>query len=391
MVTSLQSNIPKLYLIKFLKGFLFCISVTYLFFNSFGLNEMNLFVIQAVFALGVVLFEIPTWFVSDKYSRKWSLVLWCFLWAVAHFLYWISTSFWWFVVAEVLLALWFCCVSGTDTAMLYDTLQWLWREWEYKKFSGRYASLGNFAEAVGWLSGWLIALYFGLDVPFFLDAIFYFFAGLLALTLVEPTFTRLSEDVSSWKQLKGIIKFCWTHAWLRWLMTYSALIGTITISMVRFSQPFLVNNNVPTEYFGIFWMVFNLAVSMFWLFAHRIEEKIWQINFMLLLIVVSFVCLVTIGLYPYLAALPLFFVFQFVRGGSRVVVNDWLHLAVSSEKRATVQSVNSMLFRLSFAVFGPIFGYLSSQITLWPTLIVLACVLCSLAFISYRKYEGAIS
>lgn len=386
---NLEWNIRKLKLIKVFRWFLFAVWINFLFFNSYWLWETDLFIIQSIFAATIVLFEIPTGFVSDKYSRKLSISLWLIIACIWYFVFSIGKWFWWFALAEFLIAVWSCFVSGSDTALLYDTLQQTQKEESFKKSSWLIASFGNRSEALWWIAGWIIWA-FSLSMPFFIDWISIFIAFLISLTLVEPTIHRFQEW-SNIHQIKSVLRYSIKNTKIYLLILFSGFMSTITLSMVRFSQPFLKLNNVPVQYFWIYRAISNLVVWFFGLIAHKVEAYLWSRRFMLLLIVVSFISLIWIWLYPTLYMLPLFLIFQFVRGWSRVIIQDELHTQTDSKMRATIQSINSMFFRLCFVIFWPISWYIAEVYGFGNWLLFMGIVLCWICFYIYRQYYFGIN
>ncbi|MFA6654199.1 MAG: MFS transporter, partial [Candidatus Delongbacteria bacterium] len=69
-----ESNIPKAYTYDFLKNFMLFSGVLVPFFTQWGgIKFSQIMILQAVFTLGMFLFEIPTGVVADRYGRKTSL------------------------------------------------------------------------------------------------------------------------------------------------------------------------------------------------------------------------------------------------------------------------------------------------------------------------------
>ena len=69
------SNIWKLYLHRAIGYFLVTMPIITLFYRSNGLSMQDIFMIQSVFSLSLVLFEIPTGYFSDVYGRKGTMML----------------------------------------------------------------------------------------------------------------------------------------------------------------------------------------------------------------------------------------------------------------------------------------------------------------------------
>lgn len=367
------------------KWFLFTVAVIYLFFNKYWLWEAELFIVQAVFAITVVFFEIPTWFIADKYWRKRSISIWLFISAVGFLMYYLWSWFRWFLIAEFLLAIGSCCKSWSDTSLIYDSLHQQGKTDDFKKASWLLSSISNWSEWIGWIVGWFIGMY-SLEFPFLLDSAVVFIGFLVSLTIQEPSYHKFDHTESNIKQLTSVLRYAYTNKKIFWLIMFSWFMWALTLSMVWFSQPFLTKNGVWPQYIWIYRVVSNLAVGYFWLVAHKLESFRWSKQFTLVLILLSFVSTVGIGIYPHLIMLPLFLIFQFVRGGSRIIVNDELHVQSASKMRATIQSIRSMFFRLCFAVFWPIAWRLSAKYWLGIAIMSLSIVLCSICLFVRRKY-----
>lgn len=71
----ITSNIWKLYLHRALGYFLVIMPIITIFYQENGLSMRDIFVIQSVFSLSLVLFEIPTGYFSDVHGRKKTMIL----------------------------------------------------------------------------------------------------------------------------------------------------------------------------------------------------------------------------------------------------------------------------------------------------------------------------
>ena len=68
-------NVIILLILRAVRWFLLIMPVVTIFYREHGLTHQEVFLIQACFAIGVVLFEIPTGYFSDVLGRKRSLLL----------------------------------------------------------------------------------------------------------------------------------------------------------------------------------------------------------------------------------------------------------------------------------------------------------------------------
>jgi len=75
MIRKIQANIYKLYLIKLSKWLMLIMPIVALFYRENGLNDFDIYFLQAIYAVSVAIMEIPSGYMADIIGRKKSLVL----------------------------------------------------------------------------------------------------------------------------------------------------------------------------------------------------------------------------------------------------------------------------------------------------------------------------
>jgi hypothetical protein len=192
---------------------------------------------------------------------------------------------------------------------------------------------------------------YGLATPFFLDGLCALLAFVLGIFLIEPPRTKIDSQESSWSQIYTIIKRTYNNKKVWRLIVFSALVSAMTINMTWFSQPYMQLVNLPIIYIGWFRCIMNASSGVVSLFIHQIEKFLTERVFMIAIVCWSIVCMLVLAFFPSLWLLPVFFLFQITRQGTRLISNDNLHILSDSSIRATIQSISSMAFRLVFAVW----------------------------------------
>lgn len=87
-------NIIILFFLRAVRWFLVVMPIITIFYQKHGLSMQEIFLIQSVFSIGVVLFEIPTGYFADVIGRKESLIIGMFLGMIGLALYAFSREFW---------------------------------------------------------------------------------------------------------------------------------------------------------------------------------------------------------------------------------------------------------------------------------------------------------
>jgi MFS family permease len=376
MERTLKSNIWKLQAIKALRWFLLIMPIIVLFFQENGLSMCEVFILQSVFSIAIVVFEVPSGYLADIIGRKVSIVAGCILAFAGFAAYSLSYGFWGFLIAELFLGFGSSFISGADSAMIYDTLLETGREDEYKKIEGRLMSVGNFSEGIAGLVGGFLALV-SLRTPFYFEAAITFFSIPVAMSLVEPARHKLDNSEGSIKSILKIVKYSLhEHAEVKWLIIYSALVTVSTLTMVWFIQPYLKLVGLPLALFGAVWAGLQFSVGIFSFYAHKIELFVGRKATLVSLIVLTVIGYCLLSIFQSIWAIGFILIFYFVRGISYPVLKDYINRMITSDIRATVLSVTSLVRRLIFSIFGPVIGWISDLYSLSTAL-----MLCGIIFL----------
>lgn len=343
--------------------------IVVLFYEDNGLTAHHIFILQAIYSVAIVGFEIPSGYAADVLGRKKTLVVGSILGFLGFATYSISNGFTGFLIAEVILGMGSSLISGADSAMLYDSLIAQKREKEYLKLEGRITSIGNFSEATaGILGGFLATL--SLRYPYIGQACIAFLAIPASLTLVEPE--RVKQRLKlNLIDIVRIFKFAIIDDKdLRSNILFSSITGCSTLTMAWFAQFYFEAIHLPVAMFGVVWTLLNLTVGLSSLVAHKVERKLGQVKTVTSITLILGTCYIAMGIFQAYWGLALLFVFYLVRGVATPVLKDYINKITDSEIRATVLSVRNFIIRLLFAAIGPALGYLTGTYSLKLALVL---------------------
>ena len=189
MQRSLEQNIRIIYVMGFFHSFMVVVPVFVPLLQGYGLSMAQVLQTQAIFALTIALFEVPSGYLADIWGRRNSVLLGAAINSVGFFsLLWADT-FAEFVVYEVLLGIGFSLLSGADLALLYDTEVHLAEQGG--KGAGASKSLSRLISIEAAASGAAglmasVLLLWSMDWIIWVQAIVGFAPLLLGLPLVEP-------------------------------------------------------------------------------------------------------------------------------------------------------------------------------------------------------------
>lgn len=143
-----QRNIRLLQVFWFLRDFQLWIPVWIVFLTTergFSLTEIT--GAEGLYLVGIVVLEVPTGAVADRYGRSRSLALGAFCLGLAVLIFAFASSFAVLMVSFMLWSVAHTLMSGADMALLFDTLKLSHRESEYERFAGRGSALSWGARA----------------------------------------------------------------------------------------------------------------------------------------------------------------------------------------------------------------------------------------------------
>lgn len=355
-----EDNIPKLYVIRCAKWFMLYMPIIGLFYADNGLNATQLFLIQAAYSFTSALFAIPSGYFADVLGRRKTLVLGTILAASGFLIYASMRGFWAFFIAEAIMGIGNSCISGTDSAMLYDSLQQSQNQEKYLKYEGRVTSFGCLAETTAALVGGSVAAIFSFDSVFLIQAIIASMAIPAAVLLVEPSREKLLHK--SFKQVADIGFYAlFKHKGLSRTTMLSSVTGVATLTMAWTVQTFFVEQQFTEIQTTIVWVLLNLTVALASFFSDTLE-RVFGVKAMILLIVL----LLPMGYFAFgipsvFVSLFFAFLFYFVRGFATPILKELIQNYCDSEIRATVLSVRDLLIRLGFSIVGPLIGYASDN------------------------------
>lgn len=375
----LRNNRHRVLWLAFSQVFMVIMPIAVPFFQSKGLSMQEVFSLQAVFALVVLVAEVPSGYVADMLGRKQTLIIGGLFAGIGHSLLLVADGFWTLAMFEAALAISHSLVSGADLALAYDTelvlgehraqraastqsdQQVMDREADQqhrqRQVVGKLFAVRTLSEATAGVFCSLLLLYWSMPEAVWVQAVVGWLPLLVALTLVEPPQARMSTG-GHWQNLRTILHHLWnTDQLLRRCLMALCFWPLTTFYAVWLVQELWQQQGIGLVHFGYLWAVFALIATFAGRYAHRVEDWLGSRGLLVLiglLPVVGYIGMASFGMVGGLVAVTAFFL---ARGWGLVVLRDALNRRVPSEFRATANSVASFGFRAGFVVTGPLIGY----------------------------------
>jgi MFS family permease len=361
-MTTLHSNISRLYAFSFLQKMLFPMAIITLFWKDrIGLTLTQILLLQSIFSIATVLLEYPSGYVSDRLGYRVALTIASILGMVGWGFYAVAGTFGQVLAAEILLGISLSFISGSDSALLYETLKAEGQEQFYARHEGRMNGFAQTGEAVGALFAGVIYAAAPL-LPFILQAVVWFLALIITRTMVEPK-RELSPPVSHLAEALRTTRFAFReNRRLRATILLNAVLGMASFYPVWLIQPYMQQSGVPLAWFGPIWAGANLTVALFALASHRVTASLGDRRMIMLFFALIGVGYFGLGVTGGIGGFLFYYLLTAMRGLRGPMMLHHAQTEIPSANRAGILSLQALCFRLLFAATGPLVGKLADAV-----------------------------
>ncbi|WP_298859731.1 MFS transporter [uncultured Sulfitobacter sp.] len=219
---------------QFLNSLLFWQAVWFLYFQS-NLSGAEAIILYSVYDISVTVLEVPSGYFSDRIGRRFTLLLSTLCSLLGCLVLALSGSFALFALGQALLGAGSAFKSGTDSSLLYESLEAAGRADEVEEQevrAWRFSLVGFALSAIfgGAMSMWSDSL------PFFATALAFAIAALLVFAMSEPP----RKAMEALRGQLATLKTALLHPVLAWLFTLSVLMYGFSHLPFVFGQPFIL-------------------------------------------------------------------------------------------------------------------------------------------------------
>lgn len=219
---------------KFAQSLLFWQAVWFLYFQE-ALSPAAAIAMYAIYDLSVTVLEVPLGVVSDRIGRRRTLIAAAGAAAIGSALLGLGDTFLVFALGQALIGAGAAFASGTDSAMLYQSLAALGRNDEVEAQETRALQHSLWGFALSAVIGGAVALW-SFEATFWMAAIAGVAAFALALRLCEPP--RSGDETVVGGQISAL-KAAWAQPVLRWIFALAVVMYGFSHLPFVFGQPFM--------------------------------------------------------------------------------------------------------------------------------------------------------
>lgn len=355
-----RRNIRLFYLSAILTGMVGVFAPTLIIYQTqvLGLSMAQFMLGEGIFALAIMLFEIPSGIWADKFSRRKTLIFGNIMAFLGLLLFGLAQNFLHIIISQIMIGIALAARSGADQAVIYDSLAALGETENYQQVLSKIKSIEYGTAIFATMGGGLIAEYFGLRWPSIIAAFAWGSIAIILYFLKEPEIQRLNKKTSFLEYGKKGFVLIRQSKFLLWLIIFSALAFIGLKINFQTLNPLWEVYNVPLIWFGFALAAYNVVAMTTTLLIPKFLKRFGSIKALGVLWFVLTIGFAGVGIiYLGTVGAILFpIIFQIARSILPIVSNDLLQKETESSTRATLISMKSFVTNLSCAFYLWFFG-----------------------------------
>jgi MFS family permease len=373
-----------MYVIVFLQGLVFYGPVSTVYRQAKGMSMTEIFAIESVSWIIMLLLEVPWGWFADRYGYKKTIIISNFLFFISKIVFFIASSFSVFLLERIFLSAALSGLSGCDITLLYLSGN------DNSSSERIFARYGWFS-AAGLLSASLLSpliIGISLEATALFTIIPYGLAAAASLLLV-----RVKPESMSKPSIRGSFRFIAGNKRFILFVVAAALTAEAVQSVTVFLyQLQYVRSGIGVRYFG-FLLALVQAVRLIGVKSHVLSSRLggFQAVGVLSAVVISGCVLLALTTSPVLSV-----IFVCLIGGSMAlagpIIIDIQNSMVDTGNRATILSAYSMCGGAIAAAADPLIGIgsdrsVQSGFLVCGALSALSCALLLLYMKKSRRHE----
>jgi len=386
-----EHNIKVMFWIQFFGSISFLTPVLTLFYTSRGLSASQILIVLMFWSGAVLLGEVPTGLIADRYGAKRSFLIGTWLKILSMAVLFIADTSWLFYLYSFINGFSVTFFSGADEALIYDSLKENGKEDKMDQAMGKIQSAGFISMILTVLFG----SYFAKDLEseqfmllILLGVFSYFIELLLVMRIKQPSketnyrknpFVQVKEGLVTIKKAPQLL-----------LMFLNVTLVFIPAGAVYeyFNQPLMVDAGLPIYFIGV---MYSIAAVIGYVASRSIGRMTGYFSRIRLMYITGFLAVGGLLLSALFAdslwiIIGSFFLLRWVRAVRYPIYSQLSNDLIPSNIRATTISLLSII---DSGMDLLVFGFLSYIAISGYTYILLSCSIIALigTLLPIRKWK----
>jgi MFS family permease len=344
-----------------LQGMILWVPVEKLFMTQIGFNAASVGVLAAAYAAVVPLLEVPSGILADRRSRRLVMVTASAALMASSLLGGLSTNVTMYVLAAMILGVYFAMNSGTVDSIVYDlVLEETGSNALYETWIGRVRMVESGAFVASALGGGALAGVTSARLTYFASIPFMVLAVVAFLRFDEPRLHRSANPVRLRTHIAITVRTMIRQRMVLQVMLLTAMVALVSQAIFEFGPLWLIALSAPAVLFGPYWAALTATLGLGGYLAGklRLDRRATPV-----LLACAGPCVaVTLAVSRSLAAVVIAqAVLALILAIVGIHAGRLLHDSVSSTVRTAVSSGAGTLSWVLFLPFSLVFGRLARE------------------------------
>lgn len=342
----------------------------YLAYKGMSLVEIGL--LESIFHITGFISEIPSGAIADLIGRKKIIVLGRITALISSVIMLYSNSFWGFAIGFVLSAWGYNMNSGSEEALIYDSLKEIKREEEYLKINGKLNLIIEIARGLSVFIGGILAEK-SFDLSYICAILVGIFSLSTAISFKETSLIEKRERVTLRSHFKECLSTLKENIKLIKILIFFPTIFTFSAIIYFYGQQYFCDMGLSKSMIALIFLGNGIISALGALVCEKIEN-ILKDNTSIYISLLIGIDIILFGTSKGIVSIILFLILGFLTAMLEPISSNKINNLVESKQRATIISVESMFFSLMMILFFPISGYIAEKILLQNSFIIIGII-----------------
>lgn len=369
----LSVNIKNDYIYKFFSAFDITSAIWVLYLGFKGMTLAQIGLLEGIFHITGFISEIPTGALADLFGRKKIIIIGRITSLISAIIMLFSNSFMGFAIGFILSAWGYNLNSGSEEALIYDTLKKLDREEEFLKVNGKINLIIEVSQGLAVFIGGILS-----QIDFSISYITAVAIGLISLVLstrfIEVDVIRKeNQSINIINHLKQSIDIVKNNKRLLNILIFFPLIYTFSAIVYFYGQQLFNDMEYSRISISIIFLFNGIFSSLGAILSSKIYKKYKSLGWIMISISIS-VFTIFMGIGKGNLSIVFFLGIGFLTSILQPISSNLINSMVESNQRATIISVESMFYSIMMIILFPICGFIGDRVYLELSFIMVGIV-----------------
>lgn len=329
--------------------------------------------LEGIFHITGFISEIPTGALADLFGRKKIIIIGRITSLISAIIMLFSNSFMGFAIGFILSAWGYNLNSGSEEALIYDTLKKLDREEEFLKVNGKINLIIEVSQGLAVFIGGILS-----QIDFSISYITAVVIGLISLVLstrfIEvDVISKENQSINIINHLKQSIDIVKNNKRLLNILIFFPLIYTFSAIVYFYGQQLFNDMEYSRISISIIFLFNGIFSSLGAILSSKIYKKYKSLGWIIISISIS-VFTIFMGIGKGNLSIVFFLGIGFLTSILQPISSNLINSMVESNQRATIISVESMFYSIMMIILFPICGFIGDRVYLELSFIMVGIV-----------------